>query len=84
MTVKLTRGSRLRKRALLTGTLFDFIRIEVFCPKCGQNDHQSLAELAANDMTTCGHCRNIIDVSTKSWRSRIAEQAEIHKKIKPM
>ena len=44
----------------------------------------ALAELVANDTATCRYCGNVIDINTESWRTRLAEQAEIHKKIKPV
>ncbi len=74
-----------RKRADLTGSAFDFIRIEVDCtnPQCGKKLKEPLIELIANDTVTCGGCGTVIELTTESWRSRLAEEAETSKKIKP-
>lgn len=68
------------KRAPLTGTSFDFIRIGVPCARCGMEDKQLVAELVANDTTICGYCRATIDLTTDHWRARLAE-AEGYKEI---
>jgi hypothetical protein len=74
-----------RKRAPQTGSAFDFIRIEVACPnpQCGKKLKEPLAELVANDTVTCGLCGTVIDLTTESWRARLAQEAEGFKKIKP-
>lgn len=80
-----TRRPRLaRKRAERTGSAFDFVRVELPCPECGKNDKQPIAELIANDTATCRYCGNVIDISTKDWRTRLAQQAEVLIKIKPL
>ncbi len=76
--------SRIRKRAPDTGTAFDFIRVEIRCRLCGKNDLQPLAKLAANDVATCRYCGGGIDLTTRSCRARLGEQAEIYKKIRPI
>jgi DNA-directed RNA polymerase subunit RPC12/RpoP len=72
-----------RKHAPETGTAFDFVRVEVFCAQCGKKGLEPLAELVANDTVACGYCGAVIDVTTEYWRSRLAEEAEGFKKIKP-
>lgn len=67
----------------MTGTAFDFVRIEVPCPECGKNDLQRLAELVASDATTCRACGSAIDLTDHDWRTRLAEEAEKFKQIKP-
>ncbi len=80
-----TRRPRLvRKRAARTGSAFDFVRVELPCLKCGKNDKQPIAELVVNNTATCRYCGNVIDISTRDWRARFAEQAEILIKIKPV
>jgi hypothetical protein len=73
-----------RKTAPRTYSAFDFIRIELPCPKCRKKDLQPLSELIVNDTAECRYCGNIIDISTKAWRTKLAEQAEVYVKIKPM
>ena len=64
------------------GTAYDFIRIEVPCPQCGQNDLQRLTELVASDTATCRGCGHVIDLTSHDWRTRLAEEAEKFKQIK--
>jgi rubredoxin len=67
----------------LAGTAFDFVRIDVPCSKCGQNDKQRLAQLVASDTTTCDYCGAVISLTDHDWRTRLAEEAEKFKQIKP-
>lgn len=74
-----------RLKAPETGSAFDFVRIEVECPnpQCGKKLKEPIAELVVNDTVTCGLCGTVIDLTTQSWQSRLAQEAETFKKIKP-
>jgi hypothetical protein len=71
-----------RAVAPATGTAFDFIHIEVPCPQCHEKSKQRLAELVANDTTTCPYCEAVIDLTSHDWRTRLAEEADKFKQIK--
>jgi hypothetical protein len=73
-----------RKRAPATGTALDFIRVPVPCPQCGQHDLQLLAELLANDATTCRFCGHVIDLTAEDWPARLADEARQAIQIKPV
>jgi hypothetical protein len=77
----LRRISRVRKRAALTGTAFDFIRVEVPCGKCGKAGLQPLAELAVNDNAECRYCGETIDLSDAVAKADIARLATEYQAI---
>ena len=62
-----------RKRAPLTGTSFDFIRVGVSCPQCKKEGLQPLAELEVNTDADCPYCGHVIDLSSPDWRTKIGE-----------
>ena len=74
----------IRKRATITGSSFDFIRVRIPCPQCKKQGLQPLAELEVNADADCPYCGHVIDLSGADWRIKIGEMAEIHKKIKPV
>ena len=61
---------------------FDFIRLPVPCPQCGQDHPQRLTELVASDNIACLSCGAPIDISSKEWRSFIDEAADLYKTIR--
>ncbi len=76
--------SRTRKRANLTGTSFDFARMEIYCPNCGKDSLEPIIELVMNDTVECRYCGNVIDISSDGARTEIAKFAEIQRQIKPI
>ncbi len=79
----LHRISCVPKRAPLTGTSFDFARMEIPCPECKKQSLEPVIELVVNDVIRCRYCGMAIDISSVDCRAKIVEFAEIHKKIKP-
>jgi predicted RNA-binding Zn-ribbon protein involved in translation (DUF1610 family) len=71
-----------RKRAALTRTAFDFIRVEVPCPQCGEKGLQPLAELEVNMDAVCPYCGTVIDLSSQRARAEIGQHSEEYKQIK--
>jgi len=72
-----------RNRASLTGTAFDFIRVDIACAQCSKKSPQPLAELIANDTTTCSYCGAVIDISDETSQSELLALADVYKEIKP-
>ena len=84
MADKPARKSRISPLAPITGTAFDWVRIEVPCsdPKCNKSNLQSLRQLVTIDHTTCRSCRAPIDLTIEPWRSLVAHAAEDFKRFK--
>lgn len=78
---KLTRRSRIKPSAPLTGTAFDWARIEIPCPQCQKSFMQPLRQLVASDHTACRGCRTVIDLTVEPWRSLIAQSADLYKRF---
>lgn len=74
----------LRKRAPITGTSFDFIRMRIPCPQCHKQGLQPLAELEVNTDADCPYCGAIISLQSPDIRARIREQAKVFKEVKPL
>lgn len=72
-----------RKRAPLTGTAFDFIRIGIPCPQCGKENMEPLAELVVNDDVGCDYCGAVIDLRANGWPAKLRKLADEYKQIKP-
>jgi len=68
----------------ITGTAFDFMRMDVPCPKCCKTNLEPIRELVANDTVPCRHCGEIIDLSAKDTRAGIVKFAEQAKEIKKL
>ena len=68
----------------MTASAFDFIRIDLLCPTCGETDKQLLKEMAKLHAIECRYCGAPIDLSSKEWRERIASETEDYKSIKPV
>lgn len=64
----------------MSGTAFNFARLEIPCPSCGHNDLQLIRELVANDTVDCRYCKAPIDL--EQWRAVIDQAAEVYKQIK--
>ncbi len=73
-----------RKRAAITGTAFDFIRVGVHCPQCHKDSLQPLAELVANDDTACSYCGACINLLSHRRKAELLKLADEYKQIKPM
>mgnify|MGYP001445131701 CR=1 FL=1 len=58
----------------LTGTAFDFMRMDLPCPKCGKINKEPIRELVAN--TACRYCGETIDFSREDTRASIAKFAK--------
>ncbi len=84
MTDEITRKSFLRPQAEPTGTVLDFIRIEVPCPHCGEKDLQRLADLVVNDTTGCRYCGGLIRLDSESWKARLADEKQKAMEIKKL
>ena len=76
--------ARIRHRANLTGTSFDFARMEIYCPECGKESLEPVIELVVNDTVECRCCGKIIDISSDPARAEICRFAEIQQQIKPI
>jgi len=68
----------------ITGTAFDFMRMDLPCPKCGKTNKKPISELVTNNTVTCGYCGETIDLSAKDTRASIAKFAEQAKEIKKL
>ena len=66
----------------LTRTAYDFIRIEVPCPQCGQVTLQPLRKLESNDTTACPGCAAVIDTSSEKWRAAIKSAVDLYRSIR--
>jgi predicted RNA-binding Zn-ribbon protein involved in translation (DUF1610 family) len=60
---------------------FDFIRLPVPCPNCGQEDLQRLTDLLSSEEFTCLGCGELIDISSQEWRAFINQAAQLYKSI---
>ncbi len=61
----------------------DYVSLDIPCPKCRKISKQLVRELVANDTIHCTYCGDVIDVSSKDWRARIAEAEKTLREIKP-
>ncbi len=68
----------------ITGTAFDFVRMDLPCPKCGKTNQERISELVANDAATCSYCGEVIDLRAQDSRARIIKFAEQAKEIKKL
>jgi len=68
--------------AEMTGTVFDFIRMDLPCSKCGQTNKELIRELVTNSTITCGFCGAIIDLNAKDTRASITKFADEAKEVK--
>ena len=66
----------------LTGTAFDYMRMDVPCPQCGQRNKEPISKLVASNSVACRSCRVLIDLTAKDTRAGIAKFADEAKKIK--
>jgi uncharacterized Zn finger protein len=65
----------------ITGSAFDFMRMNLSCPKCGKTNKEPINELVANDTATCRYCGETIDLSAKDTLASIAKFAKEAKEI---
>jgi len=65
----------------MTGSAFDFIRMDLPCPKCGKTNKEPISELVANGTVTCRYCGKTIDLSAKDTRASIAKFAKEAKEV---
>jgi len=68
----------------LTGTAFDYMRMDLPCPECGKTNKQPISKLVANDSVRCTYCGLPINLSAKGTRASIAEFANKAKEIKKL
>jgi hypothetical protein len=40
-------------RSQITGTAYDFMRMDLPCPECGKTNKEPICELVANDTAAC-------------------------------
>ncbi len=66
----------------ITGTAFDFMRMDLPCPKCGKTNKEPISELVANDTAACRYCGETIDLN--ATRASIAKFAKEAKEIKKL
>jgi hypothetical protein len=66
----------------MTGTAFDFMRMDLLCPKCGKTNKEPISELVARDTVPCGFCGTAIDLN--ATRASITKFADEAKEIKKM
>ena len=60
----------------MTGTVKDFARMDLPCPKCGQTNKELITELETTDTVACKYCGGTIDLSSKDIRARITTFAK--------
>jgi DNA-directed RNA polymerase subunit RPC12/RpoP len=65
----------------LTGSAFDFMRMDLLCPKCGKTNKEPIRELTANDTVACRYCGETIDLNAKATRASITKFAHEAKEI---
>ena len=59
-----------------------YARMDVLCPHCGKVSKQLIRQMVDNDGIACLRCKEVIDISSKDWRSKIAETADLFRQIK--
>ena len=70
-------------RVPLTGTAFDFIRIDIPCPECREDFKHPLREMTVSDSAVCPRCEFAVDLKAEGWPARILKLSEEYKQIKP-
>ena len=73
-----------RKRAALTGTAFDFIRVEVTCSKCSKKSKHPLAELVVIDDIDCSFCGASIGLHSGGRQAELLQLAKEYQQIELM
>jgi ribosomal protein L37AE/L43A len=68
----------------ITGTAFDFLRMDLLCPKCGKTNKQRISELVTSDAAACAYCGETINLNAKDTRDRITKFAEEAIEIKKL